>query len=154
MQYTHIVGATDFSDLGDLALGRAVALARGHGARLTLLHVLPEPEAPSPLFAHYYDVRTTAENVAKAKAAAEDALRERIPADALAWLDLHVDVRCGDPASEILAADAELAPDLIVVATHGRRGLSRMILGSVAERVLQLAKADVLAVRARPAGVD
>lgn len=152
MRYLHILGATDFSALGDLAAQRAAELAVANGARLTLVHVLPEHEAPSPLVARYYDVSTDAERLEAARSAAERALAERVPAEAReAGIAIELDVRSGDPASEILAAEAHHHPGLIVVSTHGRRGISRWIMGSVAQRVLGHAKADVLAVRAREA---
>ncbi len=151
MRYAHILGATDFSDLGDTALRSAAELAIANSAKLTVLHVLPEPQAPSPLVPHYYDVHTDADRVKKAKDAAEQAMRERLPDEvAEAGIEVECLVRCGDPSSEILAADAHLKPDLIVIATHGRHGLSRWIMGSVAVRVMSYAHADVLAVRECP----
>lgn len=148
MRYFHILGATDFSDLGDLAVQRAIELALASSARLTLVHVLPEPEAPSPLVARYYDVSTDAERLRKAKADAEAALRERVPESARsAGLAVEVDVRVGDAASEILAAEVERRPDLVVIATHGRTGVARWVMGSVATRVMGHAKGDVLVVR-------
>src|SRR5262249_40066273 len=54
----------------------------------------------------------------------------------------------GAPADRILHAAAERRPDLLVLGTHGRSGLSRLILGSVAERVLQRAACPVLTVHA------
>jgi len=62
-------------------------------------------------------------------------------------IEIAYDVRVGDPASEILAFDAQNNPDLIVLATHGRRGWGRWIMGSVSERVVQMAHADVLTIR-------
>ncbi len=151
MRYAHILGATDFSDLGDLAIRSAAEIALASSARLTVVHVLPEPEAPSPLVPHYYDVHTDAERMKQAKEAAARALAERVPKEvADAGLEVHYDVRCGDPATEILAADVQLKPDLIVIATHGRQGLSRWLMGSVAARVMGHAHADVLTVRGRP----
>ena len=149
MKYETILGATDFSEHGDAALGRAAALAASSNARLIAFHVLPEPEAPSPLLAHY-DVEVTKDRIEQAKREAAAELEKRIP-EALrqAGLDVEYLVSFGDPASEILEADAKRHPDLIVVSTHGRRGWQRWIMGSVAERVLQMAKADVLAVRRR-----
>ena len=148
MDYRHILAATDFSALGDLSLRRAAELAVAADAKLTVVHVLPEPESPSPLFAHY-DVSTNAGRREAAKERAHAALVERVP-DAVreSGIDIDVVVRIGDPTNELLALDAKLAPDLIVLATHGRRGWQRFVMGSVAERVVQMAKADVLAVRA------
>lgn len=151
MHYQHILGATDFSELGDLALRRAAELAAAAGSSLTALTVLPQPEIPSPLISHY-DVHVGKEQRERALAAARDALEARIPEEIrAAGLPIRYEVRIGDPTDEILLADAELEPELIVLATHGRRGWQRFIMGSVAERVVQFARADVLAVRARPA---
>lgn len=149
MEYRTILGATDFSEHGDLALRRAAELAVAGDAALIALHVLPEPVTPSPLIAHY-DVELSQEKIDAAKAEAVVALRERIPEAIRGRLEVEYAVRFGDPASEILEADARLHPDLIVLSTHGRRGWQRWIMGSVAERILQMAKADVLAVRRRP----
>ena len=61
----------------------------------------------------------------------------------------------GNPADEILKAAGDLPADLIVMGTHGRRGLSRMVLGSVAEAVMRKAASPVLTVRvARPTGAE
>lgn len=149
MQYQHILGATDFSPLGDLALRRAAGLAVESGAKLTAMTVLPQPQMPSPLISHY-EVKTDPGRRERAREAAVAALEERL-ASALGEATLEVEyvVRVGDPADEILWADGQLSPDLIVLATHGRRGLQRFLMGSVCERVVQLAEADVLAVRER-----
>lgn len=155
MKYKHVLAATDFSSLGDLALSRGAQLAADSGAKLTVVHVLPEPDAPSPLFAHY-EVTRDAGKLEAAKQGAAAALEERIPAD-VKNADVEIDYRVvlGDPATEILTLDVRLAPDLIVLATHGRRGWQRWIMGSVAERVVQMARADVLAVRERdPVDLD
>ena len=147
LDYAHILGATDFSELGDLALRKAGTLAATTGARLTAVTVLPQLEVPSPLLPNY-DVTPDASRIEQAKAAAIAALEERIPEAAReADIDIGYDVRVGDPATEILAFDVRYHPDLIVLATHGRRGWSHWILGSVSERVLRMAHADVLAVR-------
>jgi nucleotide-binding universal stress UspA family protein len=58
-------------------------------------------------------------------------------------------VRVGVPWEQILAAAAEVSAELVVVGTHGRRGLAHVVLGSVAERVVQLSPVPVLTVRAR-----
>ncbi|MGE0791019.1 MAG: universal stress protein [Sandaracinaceae bacterium] len=147
MHYDHILAATDFSDLGDLALERAAGLAQAGATKLTVLHVLPTPTAPSPMFAHY-DVSTSDDRVASAKREAERLLRERIPKSVSeSEIEIVVEVRVGDPANEILACEVANAPDLIVLATHGRRGWKRWVMGSVAERIVQMASADVLTIR-------
>ena len=150
MTYEHILAATDFSELGDLALCRAAELALALDCRLTAVHILPEPESPSPLFAHY-EVHTDEDRMIKAKAGAVEALRERIPKRVReSGLSIEYVVCMGDPVTELLSLDASRHPDLLVLATHGRRGFQRWIMGSVAERVVQMAHADVLAVRRHP----
>ena len=150
VDYHHILGCTDFSELGNLALRKAASLAAAAGCKFTAMTVLPQPEMPSPLISHY-EVQSDASLKKRAKEAAEAALLERIPDEVLAGAtEVVCLVRIGDPTDEILTADVELKPDLIVLATHGRRGWSRFIMGSVAERVVQFAHADVLSVREPP----
>ncbi len=152
MRYRHILSATDFSPLGDEAVRHAADLAQLHGARLTVVHVLPEPPGPSPLVPHYYSVQPDTDRMNAAKAAALSALTERIPQGARdAGVEITYEVGVGEAASELLALDAKLHPELIVLGTYGRRGLARWILGSVTQRVLSHAKADVLAIRDRSA---
>ena len=154
MNYLHVLGATDFSTIGDLALGRAAALAVAANAKLTALTVLAEPEPPSPLIPHY-DINTDEGRIARAKLAAIEALKERVPASAReSGIEIAYEVRVGDPAGEILVCDVQLRPDLIVLATHGRRGWHHWIMGSVSERVVQMAHADVLSVREHDEDLD
>ncbi len=112
--------------------------------------MLPQPEMPSPLISHY-EVHTDAERRHEAVDAARAALAERIPDEVKqSGIEIVCEVRIGDPTDEILAFDIEHKPDLIVLATHGRRGWKRFIMGSVSERVVQFAHADVLSVREHP----
>ncbi len=149
MHYDHILGATDFSELGDIALRRAADLAISGDAKLTCLHVLPTPSAPNPIFASY-DISPPKERIEEAKAKAREMLEARVPAEVRETdLEIAYEIRVGDPASEILSAEASCKPDLIVLATHGYRGWRRWVMGSVAERVVQMAHADVLAIRER-----
>jgi universal stress protein A len=150
LRYRHILSATDFSPLGDEAVRHAAELAQTYGARLTVVHVLPEPPGPSPLVPHYYSVQPDTDRMSQAKSAALAALAERIPQEVRdAGVEVDYQVCFGEAASELLSLDAKLHPELIVLGTYGRRGLSRWILGSVTQRVLSHAKADVLAIRER-----
>ena len=122
-----ILVATDFSEGAAAAFGVAVYYARVLHARLHLLHVFSESE-----------VEVT-----------------RLLADAAAQAAPDVPVIVaragGDPAEEILRYATEQPIDLIVVGTHGRTGVSRLLLGSVAERVMRGARCPVLVVPAPPA---
>lgn len=123
-----ILVATDFSDNAEAALGVAVRYARELHARLHLLHVFWGGE-----------VEVT-----------------QLLADAVAQAGPDVPVTVagtgGDPAEEILRYATRHPIDLIVVGTHGRTGMSRVLLGSVAERVMRGARCPVLVVPA-PAGL-
>ena len=120
-----ILVATDFSDEAEAAVHYAIDYAHRLGARLHVLHVLSQGE-----------VEVT-----------------RLLADtaALAAPDVPVTVWsvAGDPAEEILRYAQAYPIDLIVVGTHGRTGFSRVLLGSVAERVVRGARSPVLTVSAR-----
>jgi nucleotide-binding universal stress UspA family protein len=148
-RYEHILAATDFSELGDRAVERAASLALSAGAQLTLLHVVDENEAPSPLYAHYM-VPDHLTQRARAEKAGEAALRDRIPKELIdAAIGVVVVVRVGRPADAIVSVIREHDIDLVVLASHGRRGVQRLLLGSVTEMVVRETRslrADVLVV--------
>lgn len=127
-----ILMATDFSDEAEAALRRAADEARRAGARLHILHVLSGAEV--------------------------EVTRLLADAVALAGRDVVAAVAStrGEPGTEILRYARRHAIDLIVMGTHGRSGFSRLLLGSVADRVLRGAPCPVLLVpsRARDAATD
>jgi nucleotide-binding universal stress UspA family protein len=144
-----ILFPTDFSEPSRLAFDLACALARDYGAELVVAHVVPPP------------LSLGSGGVPMVPAAADDAdLRARL--EAVRPDDSRVAVRhklaVGHPlamnseAEGILAAAADEQADLIVMGTHGRGGLSRLLTGSVAEHVLRKAPCPVLTVKAPPAG--
>lgn len=138
--------STDFSDYGDAAIAQAFRLAKDYGARVVLLHVLDARPPANPLYAHYYPIPTP-DQTRQAEAKATEALRERVPAELRGSDRVETLVTQGSPAVEILRIAAEKHASLIVIATHGRTGLVRLALGSVAERVIRNAPCPVLVVR-------
>jgi nucleotide-binding universal stress UspA family protein len=142
-----VLAATDFSDPAVPAVAAAIDEARVRGARLTLLHcvdILPSPVLGwgTPFGASVVVPPPTL--VDQARAGAEEALRstlQRFGAEG------DVVATTGHAASSILDTARSLPADLVVLATRGRTGLARMVLGSVAERVISLAPCSVLAVR-------
>jgi nucleotide-binding universal stress UspA family protein len=164
MAFTHVLVPTDFSEPAAHAVRYAIEEARLHRANVTLLHVLParrgtdvyyvsgaEPPRPGSL-------DPAVEACLGALSPSEPgSVRSDPSAEALARLrDLmpgsfhgvwDVEVADGPPAETIVRVALERHVDLIVMATHGRAGLQRMLLGSVAEQVLRLAPCPVLAVR-------
>jgi nucleotide-binding universal stress UspA family protein len=144
--FKHVLVPTDFSEPASRALALALDMVAGSGAKLTLFHAswLP-PEAFSAYGTHAEGIDWRADDVARAaRKTLEQALsraRERYPETASA-------VAFGDPWHAILDAIAEHGVDLVVMGTHGRRGLSHAILGSVAEKVVRLSPVPVLTVPA------
>lgn len=139
-----ILHPTDFSEGAEPALAMALELARQFNALLTILHVYAAPVSMGLLGDGY---TPTPEVLEQLKADTERGL-EQFRRRALAS-----GVRCVTAAVEGFVSEAIVAAaearniDLIVLGTHGRRGLNRFLLGSVAERVLRLAQCPVLTVR-------
>ncbi len=130
-RYRHILAATDFSSLGDAAVARAAALATSAGSELTLVHVLEDSE-PAPSYSAL-DVQDKTARLAQQRAASEKALAERSPSG----ITVHRRVLEGDPADTLIATLESARPDLVVLATHGRKGIRRLLLGSVTERLVR-----------------
>jgi nucleotide-binding universal stress UspA family protein len=125
--------------------GWAIEWARMKRSRLVLLHVLPQVNAyATPVFV---DQRTYDDYYARAREGATGRM-ERIAATAFAaGVEATVSVRVGFAAEEILAAAREEGADLIILGTHGRRGLAHLVLGSTAEKVVRLAHCSVFVVK-------
>lgn len=140
--FEHILVATDFTALACNAEDRAVRLAQALGAKLTLLHVhhVPPVLPTEGLLMPYDELESAARQALDQKA---QSLRARFP-------DLRVALRTGYPDVEIVAAAKDLGADLIVMGTHGRRGLRRALLGSVAARVVRTSPIPVLTVAPTP----
>lgn len=144
MQVRQILVPIDFSDHSMKALRTATELGGTFGAKLVLLHALhlgiffggaEEPVVPPQDF--FETLRTGASQ--RLEKLAQDVRAKGVP----------VEVRVSEaPAVEaILAAAREPGIDLIVMSTHGLTGLKHLLLGSVAERILQLAPCPVLSVK-------
>jgi nucleotide-binding universal stress UspA family protein len=142
-----IVVAVDFSDISGDVLDTAREMARHHDARLHVVHAVGDP------FYSMYAVETTGLDL-------PDVLRQWTEAAAkllAGLLDKHpiepglltTAILPGSPAHAIVKYADEQQADLIVVGSHGRSAVSRLLLGSVAERVLHLARRSVLIVSQR-----
>lgn len=140
-----ILHPTDYTEQSRYALHLACALARDYGAHLVLLHVAPlqlPPFVNAGVFPVPYETpRAVLE---------QDLAKIEIPDPTLAVERIVAE---GDPASEILRVAEERHVDLIVMGTHGRRGLGRALMGSVAEHVVRRSSCPVLTIRT-PLGVS
>jgi len=145
--YRHILAAIDDSDTSRRAIREAVALAKSSGAELTLVHAVDEA-----LFAHF--THTTIAN--------RDAVQKALISEGQSVLDAAAQLAAENgltPATRLLASEHQspsdqithavrsLNADLLIVGSHGRRGVQRLILGSVAERLLRKVGISVLIVR-------
>ena len=142
---TTILVPTDFGYASDAALGYARMLAERFGASLHLLHVVDEPGSWSEVYAAIPDIRHRLNRDAASRL---EAMAACLPPPVQATSA----VVSGPPVPSIVKAAESQGVDLIVMGTHGRRGMGHVLLGSVAERVVRLAPCPVLTVREPAAG--
>ncbi len=141
--FKHILVPTDFGESSRRALDVAVELSQKLDASLTLLHTyeIPTYDNSGMVFATV-DLLTQVEESAQQQL--EEALvtlRKRLP-------DAKGILRNGVPWQQILAAIDETHADLVVMGTHGRRGVAHALLGSVAEKTVRMSPVPVLTIRA------
>ena len=138
---SHILVATDFSPAGERAQSMALRLARALGADLHLLHVQVLLDDPHLDQEHHAVLERFLGETDERR---REALQAGV-AEAGGGVHTHL-VRGISAAEAIVETCADLGCDLVVVGTHGRRGLSHLLLGSVAERVLRTSPVPVLTV--------
>jgi nucleotide-binding universal stress UspA family protein len=147
--YRKILAATDGSEAANKAVKHAAALAKATGAGLTIVNVTQFWSALDVAHAADAGVKNPiAEYEAMAARSAEHVLsaaKALATAGGVACETLHVQDRA--PAEGIVAAAKDKGSDVIVMGTHGRRGLGRLLLGSQAVEVLTTSKVPVLVVR-------
>ncbi len=143
LEWRKICCATDFSELSRLAMLKAAEIAGRLGGDLELVHVhTPPPSAGTDWLVPPADLgEGTVVELEKTMAMWRDEA-ERIVGRAV-----RSTVIPGDAAGELVRLARARPFDLVVVGTHGRRGLKRLVLGSVAERVVREAPCAVLVVR-------
>jgi nucleotide-binding universal stress UspA family protein len=137
-----ILAPVDLSEPSLRAVARAEEIARSTGAELVLLHVLDEVpfifagDLGAPLLAEEFQ-----HAVSNKLSDLEQALRDH-------GISVRTKLVRGKPHDAIVKASEEEHPDLVIIGTHGRSGLSHLFLGSVAERVVRTLKEPVMTVRA------
>lgn len=144
-----ILVPTDFSDDSARALEYAEELARKFTAEIILIHV-DQPLAPvmiAPEFGTGFDMEAMGRIAEEQRLSAQRELDKTINRLRDAGSKARGMLRVGAPFLEIINAAQAEAADLIVMGTHGRTGLSHVLMGSVAERVVRKAACPVLTVR-------
>lgn len=137
-----IIVGTDFSDEAERAVTYALDLARQLGAEVTLLHAYELPVYPLPEGAVY----ATAEVATRASVVAQAALDAALERCRDSGVNVKALLRDGSPHRELLREADSLDVDLIILGTHGRSGIGRLLLGSVAELTVRHATRPVLVV--------
>jgi nucleotide-binding universal stress UspA family protein len=145
----NILVTLDGSPLSEAILPYVSALARGlkPKPRVTLLHVM-DPN-PASLPAEMEDLPYVRELRDSSKAATMDYLRRQATTMEESGIEVATEVQFGRPSQAILAFAERQRPDLIAMATHGRSGLRRAVLGSVATHILSSTAFPLLLVRPR-----
>jgi len=134
----NVVVPVDFSDESFAAVDTALEMVAGP-THLHVVHVLAEIVATEP------GVIWEVIDDESRRADAQDALRARLVDTRYEGIDIHV--AFGDPGYQVANLAQEIHADLIVLPSHGRTGLARLMIGSVAERVVRLSHCPVLVLR-------
>ena len=146
MDVRTILLPTDFSECAAHAVPAATALARLLGARILCLHVI-EPVVPTVGWTPVAEPLPVADLSERLEDAAASELPKVARCEECAGLEVEDLIAHGEAASEIVRVARERGADLIVISSHGRTGLGRILFGSTAESVVRHAHCPVLVVK-------
>lgn len=146
MQIRSILLPTDFSECGNYALPYAASLARKFGASIICVHVI-EPMVPTVGYSGMTEPLPIADISDQLEDSAERELPKIAECEECAGLEVEELIVHGEAASEIVRVAKDRNVDLIVVSSHGRTGLGRMLFGSTAEAVVRHAPCPVMVVK-------
>ena len=143
-----VLVTTDFSELGNYAVPYAYAALR-RGGCVKLIHVIPPWKLPGPLVPHYQPKRLTEKQHKQLTADSLKKLRSSIPSEAeLRGIATEVEVVEHRDVAKAICQEAErFSADVICLGSHGRSGLSKAVLGSVAQKVMKQSSRPLLVVR-------
>ncbi|HOC45781.1 MAG: universal stress protein [Syntrophorhabdaceae bacterium] len=144
---TRILVPTDFSEYSDRALGQALQIARQYKAKVFLLHVVHED-----IYGAALEFTLSEETVQRFKDDTVSRVRESLQKQLGYFpqakeVDVATNIRWGVPYNEILKEGKEQGIDLIVIASLGRSGIAKYLIGSVARNVLKGSRCPVLLVK-------
>jgi len=145
----NILVPTDFSKYSNAALKKAADIASTYGSDIYLLHVLGMSEQVQQCVVDYCLSSEVVEQLEKETLkAAEDKLKKEAGAIVKSKkIKVVFDIKKGTPAETILREEKAKKVDLIVIASHGKTGILKQLMGSVAERVVKGAKCPVVVVK-------
>jgi nucleotide-binding universal stress UspA family protein len=139
--FKQILVPTDFEACSAEALGVAIGLARAFDGKVTILHVWQIPVYP------YMVPALNSELISSVQERAADRLAQELHGLRMASANAEALLKTGTASDGILEATKEMEPDLIVMGTHGHRGVRHGLLGSVAEKIVRISTVPVLTVR-------
>jgi nucleotide-binding universal stress UspA family protein len=137
-----IVCAADFSEISDNALRYAIQMAEKFGASLHIVHVCHPPS----LMLNDAEVMLPADFHEEYRKVVQQRVDELVAGCRNSGVNVQGELREGVPQDEIIAFAKERSADLVVLGTHGHRGFTHLLLGSVAERVVRKAGIPVLTI--------
>jgi universal stress protein A len=141
-----ILHPTDYSDHSAYAFKVALSLAEQHGATLYIAHIV---QSLGPELVSFGEVTTERQPAGHVRHLWEELLQVKAPAGSPVTIK-HI-LGEGDPAAEVAEIARKYNCDLIVISTHGRSGLERLLMGSIAEKIVRLAPCAILTVKRPPA---
>ncbi len=144
MEIKKILFATDFSEGSSHALPYAVDLAKRYGAKLYFVHVIYDVTKTAGWYVPHASLDEIYRDIEKS---ARAELEKSFVEEMRGFKELEYAVLKGTPYEEIAKFAGEKKVDLIVLGTHGRRGIDRVLFGSTAEQVVRNAPCPVLSVR-------
>ena len=139
----HLLVAVDQSECANRALQFALSLAKAEGLKLSVCSVAD----PSPVYGTIEPVTIVEKTLEEIDRSAHHAVDAAVARASAAGVEAGAEVLEGDPAREIVLHAGKIGADAIVLGTHGRTGLRRLLMGSVAEGVLRKAEVPVITVR-------
>ena len=142
--FERILCPIDLSDASMRALTYAAGVARWYGARVTALHVVPTFEPMELRAGALFDPVQFVHPLPRERVLEQ--VRESITASGIPAEIVDVATEAGDPVAVIVDQAVTMRADLVVMSTHGRSGVDRLLLGSIAEKVLRRAPCPVLTV--------
>lgn len=152
MSFATIMVGSDLSTASEIAVGQAMSIARRVGARVVLAQVAVVPQMAEGLAPSMRATEAHYREILEGRLADDrrrlEGLRQRLIGQGVEVS--HVVVDDGFPDMALADAARELHADLIAIGTHGRTGLRRLLLGSVAEKTVRLATMSVLVARGAP----
>jgi nucleotide-binding universal stress UspA family protein len=141
--FSRMLAPTDFSPNSEKAVTYAIQLAQRLGAKLTLLHVVPEPSAVD-----YSMEGISVQEIQRWEGEAEKKLVDQLARAKLEYREIDaLQVTALHPRDQIVQAATDLSADLMVISTHGYTGWKHFLFGSDAEKILEHSPCPVLVVR-------